>query len=463
MTHVRLGAALLAVAITSATVAPAHAWEASTTHAGLAEQAGLASRLHKRLVALGFTGGLFEPLTIPPADAPALIAALKLLSPSHGAVPDARGRQVALGWLAAGAALADVPAAHGANHFFDPATGRGWSTPDRDLTARLGDAVRNALGRAALPARGVPAPDWIVAKDNPFNLDAFASQYVKAVTAATPGERSRHMAAALIAAGAMLHVLGDVGVPSRVRGDFGAHLEPLGGGPDDLGSRYERVAALAFGRLGVPAPARVITRPKLRDYFTTKDGTGLADVTARSFFSPNTLPGATRVVAETKPVLVRPQPGLPARLNIMAASRDDGAVLRNPAGVCLLRYKVESNVVGFAMDDDCLLEQITAQLPEVAAYETGLLDHLLRGELAIAVGGEVVVTGEGLGAGQLEVLTEDERGVRSKLTAVATTGGAAELARIAAPGSGLRVVAVFRGVDATGEPVVATGATLLAR
>jgi hypothetical protein len=40
------------------------AWEAETTHTGLAEQAALGSRLHKRLVTLGFTGGLFEPLTI---------------------------------------------------------------------------------------------------------------------------------------------------------------------------------------------------------------------------------------------------------------------------------------------------------------------------------------------------------------------------------------------------------------
>ncbi len=114
----RLAAIVLALGIAT----PALAWEPSSTHAGLTEQAALASRLHKRLVTLGFNGGLFEPLTIPPADAPKLIEAIKLLSPTHGAVPDARGRQVALGWLAAGAALADVPAKHGANHFFDPAT-----------------------------------------------------------------------------------------------------------------------------------------------------------------------------------------------------------------------------------------------------------------------------------------------------------------------------------------------------
>ncbi|HEY0250303.1 MAG TPA: hypothetical protein VGC41_02210, partial [Kofleriaceae bacterium] len=134
----------------------AGAWEAQTTHAGLAEQAALASRLHRRLVTLGFSGGLFEPLTIPPADAKALIADLHLLSPSHGSVPDARGRQTAMSWIAAGAALADMPAQHGANHFYDPTTKKGWERPSA--------GVLNTLAGVDLPDHGVPAPDWVVDK-----------------------------------------------------------------------------------------------------------------------------------------------------------------------------------------------------------------------------------------------------------------------------------------------------------
>src|SRR5690349_6463168 len=198
----RLAAALAIVLLAG----QAHAWEAQTTQAGLAEQAALSSRLNKRLVSLGFSGGLFEPLTIPPADAPALMKDLKLLSPSHGSVPDARGRQTALAWIAAGAALADVPARHAVNHFYDPTTHKGWERPERGVFSGLSDAVREAIGRASLPSHGMPAPDWITAKDNPFQLAAFMDQYGKAVSAATPGERSRHMAAALIAAGALMHV-----------------------------------------------------------------------------------------------------------------------------------------------------------------------------------------------------------------------------------------------------------------
>jgi len=456
-----------ALVLVAALASPAHAWEPETTHAGLAEQAALASRLHKRLVTLGFTGGLFEQLTIPPADAPQLMAALKLLTPTHGSVPDARGRQVALAWLAAGAALADLPSAHGANHFYDPQTRRGWEAPDRGVLRGASDKVREAIGRAALPDRGMPAPDWITAKQNPFNLDSFLAQYAKAVSAKTPGERSRHMAAALLAAGAMLHVLGDLGAPSRVRGDEESHLEPMGAGPDDLGSRFERIAALAHGRLGVPAASRVITRPRLRDYFTgaTKDGDGLADVIARSYFSPSTLPSPARVGAETRPKLARPQPALPPRLNLMAASRDDGTTLRDARGTCLARYKVDRGLLSFFLDDECMLEQIAAILPEVAAYEAGLLDFLLRGDLTIAVGDGVAVSGKSLGDGTVEVLVEDDRGVRTSLGAAQVAGGRdnAELIRAPMPGAGARVVAVFRGTDAAGEPIVAVGAMPLSR
>ena len=444
----KLAALLVLVVATQS----AGAWEAQTTQAGLAEQAALASRLHHRLTTLGFTGGLFEELTIPPADAKALIEDLHLLSPTHGSVPDARGRQTALAWLAAGAALADVPAAHGANHFYDPLTKRGWERPSR--------GIAGTLKGISLPERGEPAPDWVIDKRNPFNLSGFLDQYAKAVTAATPGERSRAMAGALIAAGAMLHVLGDLGAPSRVRSDYAAHLESLGGGGDDVGSRMERIAALAYGRLGVPVPGRTITRTHLRDYFSSPDGGGLADVIARSYFSPNTLPESTRV-NDAPPKLVRAKPALPAKLNLMAAGREDGTTLRNADGTCLARYRIEHSVITWSLDDECMLEELAVIMPEVAAYETGLLDFLLRGELAVAIDqGQVTVGAKGLGAGTLDILVEDDRGVRTSIGKSALSGGPAQdqLAKVAMPTYGTRVVAVFSGADQAGEPIVAVGA-----
>jgi hypothetical protein len=63
----------------------------------------------------------------------------------------------------------------------------------------------------------------------------------------------------------------------------------------------------------------------------------------------------------------------------------------------------------------------------------------------------------------VDILVEDERGVRTKLTSAQTAAGRPELARISAPASGTRVVAVYRGADATGEPIVAVGALPLTR
>ena len=439
--------------------ATAGAWEAQTTHQGLAEQAALASRLHKRLTSLGFSGGLFEALTIPPADAPQLMAAVRLLSPTHGAVPDGRGRQAALAWLSAGAALADLPAKSAVNHFYDPQAPKGkggWTRPDRDLAHGLADKFRELLGRSELPESGLPAPDWVVARSNPFGLEEFLHQYERAVSASTPGERSRHMAAALIAAGAMMHVLGDLGVPSRVRGDYAAHLDQLGGGPDDLGSRFEHIASLSYGRLGVPAPDKVITRDRMRDFYT-----GLAEQTADHYFSLDTLPSAGK--SDATPELARNKPTLPKRLNLMAASRDDGTTLRDSAGACLARYKVEHNVLSFSLDDDCQLEELAQILPNVAAYERGLLDYLLRGELILSLGETITVAGKNLGAGDVEILVEDDRGVRTSIGKASTPGGRELLGAVAMPATGTKILAVFHGVDGRGEPLVAVGAMPIQR
>jgi hypothetical protein len=460
----------------AAIVSPAYAWESATTHAGLAEQAAQASRLHRRLIALGWDDGLYEALTVPPADAPALIAALSRLSPSHGYVPDARGRQYAVSWLAAGAAIADLPVEHAAHHFFDPVTRRGLVRSAASVASRARSMVLERLGRATMPERGMAAPEWVTSKDNPLGLAGFLDQYEKAVRAATPGERNRHMAGALVAAGAIIHVLGDTGVPSRVRGDIAAHLESIGPGRDDLGSRFERIAALSFGRLGVPPPSRPITRARLTDFFAVdrrgvaekeKRPLGLADSISERYFSPNTLPADTSISttsggASVAPKLVRPSPALPSRLNLMAASQPDGTTLRDAAGVCLARYRVDDNVLRFSLDDDCVLEQIAAILPEVAAFETGLLDFLFRGALELKlVGGKVEVTaGEvGLGAGDIDVLAEDPRGVRAPVAKGKVTAAASGALAFSAgvPSGTRRLVAVFRGVDAAGEPIVATG------
>jgi hypothetical protein len=206
-----------------------------------------------------------------------------------------------------------------------------------------------------------------------------------------------------------------------------------------------------------------VTRTHLRDFFTSKDGTGLADIISRSYFSPNTLPASARIGGEAGgPALVRAKPTLPAKLNLMAASREDGATLRAMDGTCLAHYKVEHSVISFSLDDECMLDELAAIMPEVASYETGMLDFLFRGELALtANGSNVSVGGKGFGAGTIEILGEDDRGVRTPLGSFPTTGATGandELAHVALPQTGTRVVAVFRGADSADEPIVAVGA-----
>ena len=447
MSRARVTLALAGLALAAA--APrARAWE-SSTHAGLTEAAATSSHLHARLVELGFTQGLFEPLTIPPADATALIATIKRYPPTGGFTPDARGRQFALGWLVAGSVIADDPFA--ADHFYDPTTGAGWTPPSRGAWSRLREAALDVMGRTPLPGPGIPAPDWIVDKRNPLGLAGFLDQYAKAVRGATPGERSRAMAGALVAAGAILHVLEDMGSPAHVRGDARAFLEPVGPGRDDLGSRFERIAALAFGRLGVPAPARVVTRATLRGFFTAgAAGTrargaepGLADEIASSWFSEHTLPAPTRIGTggrTVSPTLARPRPRPPSRLNLMAASQEAG---HDPVATPTARaWPATGSPTASCRSGSTTTARSTRLrtiLPEVSSYATGALDFLFRGELTVKVDprpGSTSPPRARSARGKLEVLAEDERGVRTQLATkdVARAAGGAALLHVAAAG-----------------------------
>jgi len=456
---------------TAMLASPVLAWEAQTTHAGLAEQAATGSVLHTRLVELGFSGGLYDELTVPPDDAPALMASLAQYSPAGGFTPDSRGRQFAVGWLVAGAVMADSSADWAANHFYDPTTGAGLSAA-RSLLQR----VTMLLGEGLPPTHGTSALDWISSKDNPLSVVGFAAQYARAIRGATPAERQRDMAGALIAAGAVLHVLQDLGSPSHVRDDLQAHLDRLGPARDDLGSRFERIAALAYGRLGVPA-ADPIARTSLAAFFHDADGRGLADLTSASYFSASTLPrdvslqtqrARDELEARLTRALVRPLPSLPSRLNLLAAGDDDGASLDSAAGTCLARYHVQDGTLSFSTDDDCLLEQVDAILPQVVGYGAGLIDHLFRGELVIAPDlaaakgtiAVLVTPRAALGAGTLELFSEDARGVRTAIgapTAVTSAAAGAVVGTATAPEGGVRIVALFTGVDGTGEAVVAAG------
>ena len=452
------------------------AWEAATTHAGLTEQAALASSLHERLrVQFAQDKGLFQVLTVPPADAVDLFVVLKRLNPTHGYVPDNRGKLSAVGWLVAGSVVADTPEELAANHFYDPTTRTGLSSASlHGLLSRIRHRVVMAVNGGALERSGVAAPDWLEHPKNPFGLAGFRSQYIKAVSARTAGERSRHLAGALLAAGAMLHVLEDMGSPSHARNDLAAHLDRLGPNPADVGSRYERVAALAYGRLGVPAPDKVIADRPLRAFFTARDGSGLADRTARSWFSEGTLPrpldlggnprGALQRLGRT---VERPAPVPSSELDLDAATGEAGGELADRRGTCLARYRVENRRLTWSIDDACALEQVSAILPSVSGYAAGMLETLFRGTLALEAdpaGGVLVRAGAvDLGPGFITIFWDDARGVRKQLAAQRVSGAAK--GQIASktggpPAEARRVSALFVGTDGTKRELLATGTSI---
>jgi hypothetical protein len=449
-----------AVAVAAAALIPSDgaAWESSTTNAGIVEQGALASRLHQVLSEqLGARGGLYSRLRVPRADAKALFTVLDKLNPVHGYVPGSKGRQLAMGWLTAGAAIADIPPEFAANHFYDPRTKRGLSAE-----AALRHRIASIALREDLVDGGEPAPTWMTSAENPAGLAGFHDQYRKAVTARTPAERERHIAGALVAAGAIAHIVGDMASPSHVRNDLAAHLERLSSDRTDVGSRFERVAALGYGRLGVPPAAEVPRLPTLDAYARE-----LAVRVEAGYFSAGTLPRpigvkpretSASIARKLATAARRPKPLAAGPFDLDAARRPEGARLQNDAGVCLAHYRLVDRELRWTIPDACALEQIRALLPLAAAYTAGAINHLFRGSMAIepATNGLAVKpTGIALGAGTLTAYWDDELGVRTRYATVDKISSAADkqvIAQLAPPPAAARRVAVlFEGVDGGGE------------
>jgi hypothetical protein len=123
-------------------------------------------------------------------------------------------------------------------------------------------------------------------------------------------------------------------------------------------------------------------------------------------------------------------------------------------------------MLSFWLDDRTDAAYSRALLSEIGGYAAGLVDHLFRGRLAFAHaagvterrhGGAVVLTNRGsaLAAGKLSILAEDSRGRRRVIETrdTAATPAGAPMAQVATPRGAVRLVAVFRGLDAAGDPV----------
>ncbi len=469
----RLATAVLAATtcLLATGVKDALAWEPATTHAGLTEESALSADLHKLIgEQFGAKDGVYTMLTIPEADAPSLFEILRRLNPTHGYVPNAKGKMSAMGWLVAGSVVAEVPAENAGNHFLDPRSGKGLSSAIAgNAGRRMGRFLTGISQSKQVRSGGEAANTWWKSPANSMGYKGFGDQFRKAVKSATQGERDRHLAGTLLAAGSMLHVLQDMGSPAHVRDDLESQQDQIGTNYHDRGSRLERIAALAFGRLGIPRASAAPTLPTLDAHFSNAAASGLADIIEGNYFSSGTLPRTTTVRRDHGSSvfrqaivkrLQRPAPSPHSRLDVVAARNAKGATWRNEDGVCLTRYRLRSAKVNFWIDDDCALEQLEAILPSVAAFGTSFLQRLFPSGIAaskIAGKLEIGVSSARYAEGTISLYADSADGTRSEIYTVQYKKEHMGLATMPMPPrSARRITVLFDGKDNLGETLLAT-------
>jgi hypothetical protein len=508
-----LGLAAGALFAVAAAPTPAAAYDATTTLAGLTEQAAIGSRLHLRLMdRMSYSLGLFEPLRLDlsglsPERARSLHVRLQALDDGQGYAPEPLARQPgqshparrqhALGWLAAGTVIEQVPASRQRHHFFEPRTGRGlFRPPGQTASAAATQAVRDGmstsrqlLAGAAVDGTGVAAPDWIESPANELNVTAFFGAYERAVLEKTPAARESALAEALLTAGAIVGVLEQLGDPAHVRNDL----------PDVIDGGYQRYVAERYGRGGVPAPgslpeAALLPR-RLRDLFTADNALGLADRTARRFFSAGSLPGAE--LGDLPPLAGRPplpsppfvdERGQPLAEIVAPPGWPTAAAghLATPQLKHLAAWERRTSAeldprtgdpvqdVRFSLDEACYADYAAALLPEISRYAQLALDYLFRGELrltlATAPEGKslvVQVAETALGSGTLTLLGDQAEGLRQLLKTQQTVptrpGGTLWTVQLSEGDTKdiRRLVVLFRGRDRHNEPLITSAQLLL--
>jgi hypothetical protein len=480
MIRVRMvvAAALLLAAL------PARAYDPATTHAGLTEQAVLASELHRVLAhRLSRPLGLFEPIVLNRADldpttARLLGGRLDALDPSGGYRPGADGAAPALAWVVAGAVIAETPAERAQNLFFDPSRGSGLSQAggafqvghDLRMLFAEGGGLRGAATGTTFNLTGRPSPEWLVAPDNDVGLPAFYNGLEQATIAERPGQRGTALARALLALGGTLAVLEDAGDPAHVRNDFrGAYMADGGASLFDRGSPFERYVAETFGQAGVPPAATPINRPTVMAYITAADRQGLADRTQRRFFSDGTLPEPVVVDRLTTGAEVMRDAreslpyALPAVPHLELAGLGDAHYAYAPAEQGtptghkrrLLAYLRVPGRVKFFLDRSVYRDSAMALLPEIGAYASGLIDHLFRADIHLELkDGSVAVSVTGargmIRKGEVRLYVEDASGRRSAFSSVPASTTPSTLT---IPAGTRRIAAVLRGEDDAGELV----------
>lgn len=459
-------------------VPPAHAWDASTTHAGLTERALSASIFHAVLAhRLGRPLGSLEPLRL---DASALDvdrarllkSRLANLDPAGGYRPSADGIATALAWVKAGAVLAKTPPEQGRNHFLEPgkrsglddSPGLSGTLHSVRLTFDEGASVRDTATGLTFDLTGMPAIAWVASPRNDLGLSAFWEHWESAVSAVQIGQRDTELAQALLALGGILSVLEDMGQPAFVRNDFrGEFLS------HDSGSELERFVADRFGVVALPMSQPPVERPNWTSYFVADDGQGLAQETQKRFFSVGNLPrdfsyDADEVMSDRVASVNRDLAFASPSLAALDLRKQGSTRYVRVEGVRILAYDRHGARVHFFLDRTVHEDTAAYWLPVVGSYAAGLLNHLLRASLDFAVAdGKVTVSLKDDAAPvekatSLRVFVEDAKGERRELAALPISVDAP--ARFDLPAGSRKIAAIAHGRDSAGD-FAAVGETAL--
>jgi hypothetical protein len=480
----------------------AHGYEAATTHPGITEQAAYASDLHDWFRSTWeLDQGLWERLSLRPKMIPAdrrwvFIRDLFRLNPAHGYAPSSKLDNRALHWLMAGSVLEAIPSSRVRHHFLDGRTGKGLreKAGKKGLARKLrlwdylygGGTLAGALTGANFDLRGKSALRWAHAKSNHYSLAEHWRHRYQAMVARHGRARLHELTMALVTMGALSQLLQNMGCPSYVRNDFiTSHLRQgniLGETP------YARYVAEQFGRSGIPKlSGKRVRQRRFDDLFFNSKATGLAQTTARHYFSPGTLPQpvtfepskeAQKHLASFEKKWPRPelspldwklQPGQTRYLERSQSSSGFGPIRLAAYGVSPhgeLRFWLERRVYR---------DYASELLPRVVRYTEALIAFLLRGQLELTAVKEgksemIAVKNNGvpLASGQLVVLAQNRKGkrasiARKKISSKVENGATlVEIARSTLPADTRAIAAVFKGTDTQKQRLVADGFAPLA-
>jgi hypothetical protein len=337
--------------------------------------------------------------------------------------------------------------------------------------------VREFFTGTGFDLTGKPAPAWVLAGDNDLSIPALYRHLARSISTESAAARRHHLALALLAMGGVLHVIQDMASPTHARNDFRiGHLQRLGSSSFNRGSAFERYVAERYGQFGLPrGSGKPVVKRCIRDFFSNKAWTGLADITSISHFSPGTLPPPTLVLPDPaagelrrrlagKLPLKKPALGPIDLRCARARHRHRRCHVRGPHGP-LLAYRIDDQrQLRFSLDPACHAAAARHLLPLAIDYSSGLLDHLLRGRVTLTRDVEqlsVKNVGAPIKEATGELLAEDGKGRRTrvreiKLTLPARTGDALATFSLTPPADAAALVVLIRGKGPEGDPLLAT-------